>query len=268
MIHVPDIEIELESCSIGDSVYAPFMSTRQYVQVVFKNCSNEPVTLTRVACSFQSEPGVDAKAYVISMPLGIEPGGRSEPAVIQFTADLSIASMTNYARIDIEYTTRDGARRTATFDQPDTNYIVPLPINPAPKSQLFISHKIPFDTCLARRLSHYLSKIGIRGYVAEDDPLYGHRMHTGKFSPEIDNSKAVVVLWTRNASANPGTMLWEMDYAKEHGKRLIVVKEGAVDAPRDVPSDLEYFDASSPISEANLIHFVTKLYGAHRRGLD
>lgn len=119
-----------------------------YVQVVFKNCANEPLTLTRMTCSFQPEPGVDAKAFATSVPLDIEPGGRSEPAIIQFTVDLSIASMTNYVRIEIEYATRDGVRRTATFDQPDTNYMVPLQIDPTPKSQLFISHKIPFDTCL------------------------------------------------------------------------------------------------------------------------
>lgn len=78
----------------------------------------------------------------------------------------------------------------------------------------------------------------------------------------------MIVLWTKGASADPGTMSWEINYAKDQGKRLIVVKEGTVDAPRDVTADLEYFDASSPISEADLIHFVTKIYDAYRRGLD
>ena len=263
---MPDIGIE--SCSVGDSNYAPFMNTKQYVQVVFRNRSSEAVTISRVMCSFPTEPGVDAKVYAIDTPLDIEPGGRSEVAVIPFTVDLGILPSTHYTRIKIEYTTSDGRKRSAEFAQPRTAYIVPLPINPFPESQLFISHKIPLDTQLARRLAHYLSKIRIRGYVAEDDPRYGHHMHTGKFTPEIDNSKAVVILWTAGAAADPGTMSWEMDYARERRKRLIVVKEDAVDAPRDVPADLEYFDASTPISEASLIYFVTKLYNAYRRGLD
>ena len=201
-------------------------------------------------------------------PIDIDPGCRSEALVIPFRVDLSTLPMTNYARIKIEYTTRDGRRRAAAFDHPHTDFIIPLPVDPAPKSQLFISHKIPLDTRLAKRLSHYLSKVGIRGYLAEDNPRYGHHMRTGKFSPEIDGSKAVVVLWTEGASADPGTMSWEINYALEHGKRLIVVKEGTVDAPCDVPADLEYFDASSPISETDLIHFATKVYDAHRRGLE
>lgn len=265
---MPDTQIELESCSVGDSRYAPFMSTRHYIQAVFRNRSDEPVTLVRVMCSFEAEPGVDTKTYAVDVPLDIEPGGRSEALVIPFRVDLGTLPMTNYARIKIEYTTRDGGRHEAAFDHPHTDFVIPLPFNPAPKSQLFISHKIPLDTQLAKRLSHYLSKIGIRGYLAEDDPRYGHHMHTGKFSPEIDSSNAVIVLWTKGASADPGTMSWEINYAKDQGKRLIVVKEGTVDAPRDVPADLEYFDASSPISEADLIHFVTKVYDAYRRGLD
>ena len=267
-MRMPDTEIKIESCSVGDSNYAPFMNTKQHVQVVFRNSSAEAVTVTRVMCSFPTEPGVDAKVYATDVPLDIEPGGRSEAAVVQFTVDLGILHSTRYARIEIEYTTCAGSTRTAVFGPPHTDFIIPLPINPSPKSQLFISHKIPLDTRLARRLSLYLSKIGVRGYVAEDDPRYGHHMHTGKFTPEIDNSRAVVVLWTAGASADPGTMSWEMDYARERGKRLIVVKEDAVGAPRDVPADLEYFDASTPISESDLIHFVTKLYSAHRRGLD
>lgn len=265
---MPDEGIELESCSVGDSNYAPYMNTGQYIQATFRNLLDYPVTITRVTCSFASEPGVAAKTYEIRVPFGIDPGGRSETVVVPFTVDLNIRSTTNHARIGVEYTTRAGGRATAVFDHPDTGFIVTLPIDPTPKSQLFISHKIPPDTRLARRLSYYLSKIGIRGYVAEDDPRYGHHMQTGKFSPEIDRSMALVVLWTKSASADPGTMSWEMDHARKRGKRLIVVKEGTVAPPADVPADLEYFDASTPVSEADLIHFVTKIHDARRRGLD
>lgn len=81
-------EIELESCSIGNSQYAPFATTRRFVQAVFKNNSALPVTVRRIACRFDHEPELAAPVHSLDVPHEIAPGGRSEPIIIHFTVDL------------------------------------------------------------------------------------------------------------------------------------------------------------------------------------
>ena len=238
------------------------------MQAVFKSNSTLPMTVRRIACWFDPEPELEAPVHSLDVPHKIAPGGRSEPIIIHFTADLRLRKSTNYACIEVEYTTGAGTPKKASFGQPDTPYMIVVPTEAQPRRQFFISHKIPADTALARNLCKYLAKVGVRGYVAEDDPRYGHDLYTGKFEPEIDNSIALVVLWTESASADPGTMQWEMEYSQKKAKRIYVVKEDRVDPPPGLPKSTERFDAGSPVSEANLAEFATKIYRAYRQGVD
>lgn len=268
MIAVAVPEIALESCSIGDTSYAPFMTTRRFIQVVFKNNVALPVIITRVTCWFESEPGLAARRHSVDAPVEIAPGGRSESIIVPFTVDLGLYQSTNYAHVEIEYVVDNGAPRTLVFGSPSTAHMMVLPITAIPKNQLFISYKISTDTKLAHELHKYLHKIGFRGYIAEDDPRYGHDMYTGKFAPEINNSSALIVLWTGAAAAEPGTVQWELEYALSNKKRILVIKEDGVDPPPSLSSRTERFHAGSPVSRSDLVKFVTKFYRGYQRGFD
>lgn len=261
-------DIELESCSIGDATYAPFMTTLRYIQVVFKNNTNVPVTITRITCWFEPEQGLPTRLHTVNLPIGVAPGGRSEPIIIPFTVDLALRSSSNSARVEIEYTARRGDPKTLLFRSPDTAHMVVVPITTIPENQLFISYKISTDTWLAHELHKYLNKIGFRGYIAEDDPRYGHDMYTGKFVPEINNSAALIVLWTRAASTDPGTMQWELNHALETKKRILVIKEDGIDPPPALSDRTERFHAGSPITVSDLVMFVTKFYRSYKLGMD
>ena len=268
MMTVGGPEIGLESCSVGESTYAPFMTTRRYIQAVFKNNTDLPVTITRITCWFESEPGLTARRHSANDPIDIVPGGRSEPIIIQFTVDLNLRPSTNIAHIKIEYALNHGPVNTLEFDNPNTTHMIVVPITAVPKHQLFISYKISADTKLAHELLRYMNKIGFRGYIAEDDPRYGHDMYTGKFAPEIDNSDALIVLWTRDASADPGTMQWELEYALDSKKRILLIKEDGVDPPPELSERTERFNAGSPITILDLVKFVTKFYHGYQMGID
>ena len=195
------------------------------------------------------------------------PGGCTDAVTIPFTVDLNLHESTNYAHIEVEYTVGGGLDKLASFGMPDTGYMIVLPTDAQTKRQFFISY-IPADTATARDLQKWLARVGVRGYIVEDDPRYGHDMYTGKFEPEIDNSEALVVLWTKSASADPGTMLWEMEYSQKKSKRICVVKEDGVDPPPGLPESTERFHAGSPISGADLVNFTAKIYRAYQQGID
>lgn len=267
LIALPEREIELESCSIGDCQYAPFMTNR-YVQARLKNRTALPMAVRRITCWFDSDSGLASQQYSNVAPLDITPGGRTDAVIIPFTVDLNLRESTNYAHIEVDYAVGDGRDKLASFGMPDTGYMIVLPTDAQPKRQFFISYKIPADTATARDLRKCLAKAGIRGYIAEDDPRYGHNMYTGKFEPEIDNSEALVVLWTKSASADPGTMQWEMEYSQKKSKRIYVVKEDGVDPPPGLPESTERFHAGSPVSGADLVDFTAKIYCAYQQGID
>lgn len=267
MIALPKCEIELESCSIGSSRDAPFM-TRRFVQARLKNITALPMTVRRITCWFDPDSGLVSQRYSYDAPLDIMPGGRSDAVIIPFTVDLNLRESTNYAHIEVKYAVGGGRDKLASFEMPDTGYMLVVPTDAQPKRQFFISYKIPADTATAYNLQKYLAKAGIRGYIAEDDARYGHDMYTEKFEPEIDNSEALVVLWTKSASADPGTMLWEMEYSQKKSKRICVVKEDDVDPPPGLPESTERFHAGSPVSGADLVEFTAKIYRAYQQGID
>lgn len=244
------------------------MTTQRYIQAVFKNNTALPVTITRITCWFEPEPGLPARRHSVDTPVAIAPGGRSESVIVQFTVDLDLHMSTNTARVEINYVIDRSAPKTLLFETPNTTHIITVPITAVPKNQLFISYKISADTELAHELHKYLSKIGFRGYIAEDDPRYGHDMYTGKFAPEIDNSAALIVLWTRAASTDPGTVQWELNHALGTKKRILVIKEDGVDPPPTLSDRTERFHAGSPISTSDLVKFVTRFYRGYQQGMD
>lgn len=91
--------------------------------------------------------------------------------------------------------------------------------------KVFISHSVN-DYEDVENIADLLEDYGIDTYIAERDPQYGKYL-TDKIMVNIDNSDAVLVLWTNN-SHHSDWVNQEIGYAVKAGKKIIPLIEKGV----------------------------------------
>ncbi len=170
--------------------------------------------------------------------------------------DLELIPYTNIPFTEVSYTI-DNSERVKKFECPrgfaNINNI------PSHDKYFFISHKIPTDTRLARRLDYYLRKIGFWGYVAEAIPQPGQSVWEEKLFPKIEECTGVIVLWTREAKGSPESIDREVRRARKYDKRVMSLIEGESipDVVANQPE--EYIMTSGPITESSLVKLVHRI---------
>ena len=92
--------------------------------------------------------------------------------------------------------------------------------------KVFISHSVS-DYKNVEGLSDVLESYDIESYIAQRDLQYG-RYLTEKIKNNIDNSDAVLVLWTNN-SRHSDWVNQEIGYAERAGKQIIPLVEKGVE---------------------------------------
>ena len=94
--------------------------------------------------------------------------------------------------------------------------------------KVFISHSVR-DIQYVKLLEMILKRCNIEAYIAERDEQYG-RILSQKIKRNIENSDAVLVLWTRN-SKHSAYVNQEIGYAEKCSKRIVpLVEEGVTPA--------------------------------------
>lgn len=90
---------------------------------------------------------------------------------------------------------------------------------------VFISHSVS-DIDTVEKIADLLEDYGIESYIAERDLQYGNYL-SDKIRINIDNSDAVLVLWTNN-SHHSDWVNQEIGYAVKAGKKIIPLIEKGV----------------------------------------
>lgn len=236
-----------------------------HVTLEFKNVLNESIEIDKITCSFETDIGLSPIESVLSTMISIKPNHIST-VHIPFLIDLKMKLGTNFPKIDVNYRINKSSKSTTvTFTNPDTRYIIIHPIHPAEK-HFFISYKGQQDRQLATKLDQHLTKIGFKGYVAENDYRPGTDIWTEKIFPSIDDCVALIVLWTSDSAAEPSTVFREVEYAKGKQKRVILLSEYGLDIPKIFQGDKEYVQIKSKITDDDLVNLVENIEKTYKGG--
>ncbi len=230
-----------------------------YVQV--RNKSRRPLQIEGVECHFELDDIGDI--YVPSQKHfeHLQPGQLSTPITVEFEADLAIKAYTNYYHIVIFYD--DGAKKTVDYNP--QKFFVFHPLG-RPEQSFFISHKDPQDTDIGRQLAQFLNKLGLDGYLSEDDNRPGMDLWKEKIPAALSTSIGVVFLWTSNAAKDPANIYRELEMAKSKGKRLIMAPEAGVPVPETFPQGIEYFRFRDPLARTELKRLALSIHRTYRHG--
>ena len=104
--------------------------------------------------------------------------------------------------------------------------------------RVFISHSVR-DLREVELLAEILDEYGIETYVAERDRQYGKEL-SQKIKRNIENSDAILVLWTNN-SKHSGWVNQEIGYAEKCNKLIIPLVEKGV-KPKGFLEGREYIN--------------------------
>lgn len=126
--------------------------------------------------------------------------------------------------------------------------------------QVFISFKDPEDLELATQLKEFLLRVGINGYVASLDLRLGGRIWDEKIKAELEKSRGLVVLWTRNTQLAPSNVEREMGMARELGIPIFLARERDVPLPAGFPEQEEYCPLVRATLEADLSSFARGVF--------
>lgn len=251
---------ELEIVSIWshpqDNAY---FTQRGQIGVQVRNTSERHIELEKVECLFNNEEGLASYIPAQELLLTLAPGELSCPIFVNFEFDLALRAATNRYAIKIRYAIGN------VLEYDSRNYIVIHPLCP-PKSKFFISHKDPADTLISRKLSGFLSKLGLVGYLAEDDRRLGLDLWDGKIIPTIAESIGTIILFTSRAKDDPAQIVREIEISKDKGKPLILVLEPTVEKPINFPNGIEYYRLDTEISADELKKLAWWIYDTYRKG--
>ncbi len=252
--------LALENCRSLPETNIVYLQSGQ-VHPEFRNRSDFSVEIERVTCAFQTETGLKPYEVSVAEPQALAP--RQLAAFqIPFRASLALVQYTNSYSFVVE-----GRAQGMEFKKvfPRCGYLLIHHVR-SPNRHFFISHKDPENTDLAKRLAHYLRKIGFNGFVAEEEKRPGLDLWVEKIIPAIDGCMGFIVLWTEEAMARPENVLRELDRAKERDKRLLLLIEREAKVPQAFPSSVEYVRVPSKANDQDLIDLVTNIEGIYRTG--
>ena len=134
-----------------------------------------------------------------------------------------------------------------------------------PEQQFFISHKDPEDTNIGQKLKHFMGKLGLKGYLSEEDKRPGVDLWKEKIPPAVTASIGVVILWTSNAANKPENIYRELELAKSCRRRLIMAPEHGVPVPDGFPGGIEYLEFN-PKNPDELKRLAISIYEEYCRG--
>lgn len=258
-------DLSLEDCWSFPEMYISYLQ-KGVIHAEFKNNSDKVIEIKKISCQFKSN-GLEPYSPSINTIVSIQPNNL-ERIQIPFVVGLSLPMTTITYSITASYK-KVGASKaiTITYEAP-TRSIIVKPIRITSK-YFFISHKDPDDLDLATKLDFYLRKIGLEGYIAENDRRPGLDYWDDKIFPAIDYCLAIIVIWTSNASKDCKNILREVKYAKKNGKTIIPLIERDVTIPKLFENSKEYAWISANSTDVDLIQFVTdieKNYEKNRYG--
>jgi len=255
-----EIRLDLENCRSLPERGIVYLDAGQ-VHPEFRNKSNLPIKIEQVYCAFQTEKGLIPYEASISMPQELRPRqlARFE---IPFRADLGLTAATNSYSIKAS-----GRAGDAPFSKefPGRGYLIIHDIRSTDK-HFFISHKDPENTDVAKRLAHYLKKIGFYGFVAENEKRPGVKLWPEKILPAIDGCFGFVILWTEEARAHPENLLRELARARDGSKRMVLLWEDRAGLPDGFTPLLEYVRLPAKVGEQDLVNLVTYIENTYRIG--
>jgi len=230
------------------------------VSVRIRNKTAHPILIEEVGCELEVDQGFDSFVPSVAPFIQLAPSHLSLPISIEFIADVSLKQFSNFYKITLKYSNSERTRMRLDLKG---KYFTFYPSGSGSK-QLFISHKEPEDSDLARNLAHLLGKIGFKGYLSEDDHRPGLRLWEEKIPMSIRTSVGLVLLWTANASANSVNLLREIEMAKEAGIYLFPALEPGTDIPAALPKEVEYYRFSSCISSKELRSITISIDATYR----
>lgn len=238
--------------------YAYFTQRGQiYVQV--RNSSGNDVELERVECVFKNDEELEPYIPTAEWLLNLAPDELSPPLFIDFEFDLALKAGTNRYLIKIYHSSGK------VLEHDPRKYVVINPVCP-PKREFFISHKDPADTDISRRLAKFLLKLGLVGYLAEDDKRLGLDLWEGKIIPAIKESIGTIILFTASAESGPDCIMREIKISKENDKPLILVLEPGVREPANFPKDIVYHRLETPLDFSAVKKLAGWVYDMYRKG--
>ncbi len=164
-------DLSLESCRSLPVLDIMFLE-EGFIFAEFRNNSDNAIEIIKVRAQFETEPRLDPYETSVSPKITLMAHNRSQTIRIPFVADLSLVSTTNSYSLIVSYR-KIGSQQLLTRTYSPFGSLVIHPIPRQEGKHFFVSHKDPENTVLARRVDHYLKKIGFHGYLAEDNRLPG-----------------------------------------------------------------------------------------------
>ena len=242
----------------------PYLSSDHTIHVEFQNNTKDPIIITQVTCSFETEDPVLASMASVSKPHLIPPRNML-PLRMSLPTDLTLKAGTNTSTVKAEYSVGGSPSKVITFGkQPNCHAI--FSFIPVHNQYFFISHKDPENTEISKRLDYYLRKIGFSGYLAEEDRQPGLNFWDEKILPSIANCMGLIVMWTEVASSSQ-KIYDEIKYAQDQNIRIIPLVEKTLDLPDIIQEQNEYMSTNDKITEYDLVKLVNSLYNEYTRGV-
>jgi len=256
------LKLKLENCWSIPKENIAFLD-EGLIFVELKNNSTSTIKIKKIRIRFQAEEGFLPFEISEKTPIELKPKNIVK-VEFPFIAELQLKHYTNTYSILVNFEQKN-IKNSITFTNTPSNYIVIHSIRPI-KKKIFISHKDPDDTLLGEKLNLLLAKIGFKGYLAENDRRPGLNIWKDKIYPTINESTAVIVLWTPNAFKNPGRILREVKYAKKKQKTIILLTEKGIKIPRTFPRKKEYVRIKGKIMDRDLIELVIDIEKTYKIG--
>ena len=255
---MPGSELEIVSVwSIPQS--NAYFTQRGQIYVQVRNSSTHDIELERVECVFKNDEDLEPYIPTAEWVLNLEADELSPPLFIDFQFDLALKADTNRYLIKIYHSSGK------VLEHDPRQYIVIFPICP-PKKEFFISHKDPADTAISKRLAGFLFKLGLVGYVAEDDIMLGIDLWEEKIIPAIKRSIGTIILFTASAESDPDRIVREIKLSKENDKPLILVLEPGVGELANPPKGIEHYRLKTPINSNAVKEIAGWVYDMYRKG--
>lgn len=257
-------ELTLEKARVISEGPITYSDDRDYlIHAEFKNNTNSTITITRVTCLFKTDDNLKHTALT-TRPCPI-PSGNIRELTIPFRVDLAMSAGTNCPTVEVEYTVGGPTPKVVKFDKTVHCYAI-ITHAPDRRQSFFISHKDPEDTEIAKKLDHYLKKIGFRGYIAEENRQPGLDLWREKIFPQIESCTGLIVIWTEKAKQYPKAICDEIEYAQKYDKRIIQLIEKNIDIQCILQNQNEYIHTNDKIVEQDLVDLVSSIYQMHTRG--
>ena len=232
------------------------------VHVELQNNSGREIHVEMITCSFQTEKDLEKHKITDDHPICLLPKHRKSISM-PLNIGLEMGPSTNSPILEVTYTV-NCSRRTKKFDYPVHSLMIsPIPLR---EKYFFISHKIPKDTGLAKRLEYYLQKIGFGGYVAEENPKLGYPLWDEKIYPAIDKCTGLIVLWTVDARKSSEFLIKEMVYAKNCDKTAMHIIEGKSPPSAIAGQPEEYQMTCRHVTESDLVKLVRRIHTMYEQG--